>query len=770
MTERRSPRRKSMDQAARAAFLDSILESSTEYSIIAKDLDGRIVAWNEGARRIYGYEQNEVIGKSAFLLSDPDDVRSGRAQQVLEAVRDAGSWSGEIKRRRKDGSSFTASVTITLRHDVKGRPEGFTLISRDLSEAKRLTEQAAASQELLAKAFEVSPHGLVLTDSVGNIVLVNRQACDIFGYSEAELLGRSVDLLLPAGLRGSHATHRAGYMRVPTARLMGVGRELEAVRKDGRGIIVEVGLAPVVQGDRPHVLASVVDVTKRKETQSRLEWLSLAVEQSPIAVVMTDLDGHIEYVNTAFTRVTGYQPDEVLGKTPRILKSGETSPTTYRDLWTTILAGQVWHGDLVNRRKDGTLYEDAMWVFPVTDSRGQVVRLLALKEDVSKKRSLEAQLRQAQRMESIGRLAGGVAHDFNNVLTAIFGYTELVSETLAPDSRSRGDLEEIRRAAQRASALTRQLLAFSRQQILQPVVVETNELVENLEKMLRRIVGEDIKLKLALSRDTGNVRVDAGQFDQVLMNLVVNARDAMPKGGSLVIETANADLDEHYAMEHQPVIPGPYVLIAVSDTGGGIPPEVRSRIFEPFFTTKEIGKGTGLGLSTVYGIVKQSGGYVWVYSEMGRGTTFKIYLPRVDSPADTGESAVQPTELKGTETVLLAEDDETLRNLTAGVLRRLGYTVLAAATPDIARTIAREHNGPIHLLLTDVVMPGSSGRDLARELAKSRSQTRVLFVSGYTGEAMIQHGLTEPGLNYLQKPYTPGVLAAKVREVLSQQS
>ncbi len=759
-----------MGQAARATFLDSILESSTEYSIIAMDLDGRIIVWNEGARRIYGYEQHEVIGKSAFLLSDPDDVRSGRAQQVLETVRDAGSWSGEIKRRRKDGSGFTASVTITLRHDVKGRPEGFTLISRDITEATRLTAQAAASQELLVRAFEVSPHGLVLADPAGNILLVNRQACEILGYPEAELLGQSVDLLLPVRLRAGHVSQRAEYLRAPATRQMGAGRELQALRKDGREIVVEVGLAPVLQDGQTYVIASIVDVTKRKETQSRLEWLSLAVEQSPIAVIMTDLDGQIQYVNAAFTRNTGYQPDEVLGKTPRVLKSGETSPTVYRDLWATIRAGKVWHGDLVNRRKDGTLYEDAMWVFPVTDSKGQVVRILALKEDVSRKRSLEAQFRQAQRMESIGRLAGGVAHDFNNILTAIFGYTELVSETFAPGSPQREDLEEIRKASQRASALTRQLLAFSRQQVLQPVVVETNELVENLEKMLRRIVSEDIKLRLALSKATGNVRVDPGQFDQVLMNLVVNARDAMPKGGSLVIETANAELDEQYAMEHQPVVPGPYVLIAVSDTGGGIPPEVRSRIFEPFFTTKEIGKGTGLGLSTVYGIIKQSGGYVWVYSEMGRGTTFKIYLPRVDAPADTSEFAVPPKELKGAETILLAEDDETLRSLTTGILRKLGYTVLAAATPDIARAIARDHHGPIHLLLTDVVMPGSSGRDLARELAKSRPQTKVLFVSGYTGEAMIQHGLTEPGLNYLQKPYTPSVLAAKVREVLSQQS
>ncbi|HKV70474.1 MAG TPA: PAS domain S-box protein [Gemmatimonadales bacterium] len=757
-----------MSPAERAAFLDSILASSTEHSIIAADLDGRIVSWNEGARRLYGYDAAEVIGQDLSLLHSPDSVRAGNPLRIREAVRASGSWSGEIDRHRKDGSGFTASVTMHLRKDAKGKPSGFTLISQDITEARRLSQEVRTSRDLLSRAIQASPHGVIVADPDASIVLVNQETCTIFGYSEQELVGQRVEILLPHALRAGHTDRHAAYQRAPGIRRMGHGRELKGLRKDGREIFVEIGLAPIPRDGVTYVLASIVDVTERKETRARLEWLSLAVEQSPIAVVMTDLDGHIEYVNAAFTKNTGYQSAEVLGKTPRILKSGETSPTVYRDLWAAIRAGRVWHGDLVNRRKDGTLYEDAMWVFPVTDAQGQVVRLLALKEDVTKKRSLEAQLRQAQRMESIGRLAGGVAHDFNNVLTAIFGYTELLSETLPPGSSQREDLEEIRKAAQRASGLTRQLLAFSRQQVLQPVVAETNDLVESLEKMLRRIVSEDIKLTLTLNRTTGNILVDPGQFDQVLMNLVVNARDAMPKGGSLMIETANADLDEQYVMEHQVVTPGRYVLISVSDTGSGIPPEVRSRIFEPFFTTKEIGKGTGLGLSTVYGIVKQSGGYVWVYSEVGKGTTFKIYLPRVDAPAVTGEFAVEPQDLRGTETVLLAEDDETLRALTTSVLRKLGYTVLAAGTPQDAQALARRREGTIHLLLTDVVMPGSSGRDLARELAKSRPGTKVLFISGYTGEAMIQHGLTEPGLNYLQKPYTPSVLAAKVREVLSK--
>src|SRR5207253_723887 len=309
------------------------------------------------------------------------------------------------------------------------------------------------------------------------------------------------------------------------------------------------------------------------------------------------------------------------------------------------------------------------------------------------------QLRQAQKMEAVGRLAGGIAHDFNNVLTAIFGYTELVLEELPAGSSVRQDLEEIRKAAQRASALTRQLLAFSRQQVLEPVVLQLNGLVEDVDKMLRRLIGEDVDLRLALAPDLGNVRIDPGQLEQVLMNLVVNARDAMPTGGKLLIETANADLTEQYADLHQPVTPGRYAMLAVSDTGTGMDAQVKARIFEPFFTTKERGKGTGLGLSTVYGIVKQSGGYVWVYSELGRGTTFKIYLPRVDAPAQPVAAPREAGTLAGVETVLLAEDDEMLRPLAKGLLEKLGYTVLEAENATQALARANGHAGPIQLLV-----------------------------------------------------------------------
>ncbi|MGH7569267.1 MAG: response regulator [Gemmatimonadales bacterium] len=403
------------------------------------------------------------------------------------------------------------------------------------------------------------------------------------------------------------------------------------------------------------------------------------------------------------------------------------------------------------------------------DESGRPRRLLATVLDVTEQRGIEHQLRQAQKMEAVGRLAGGLAHDFNNILTAITGYAGLLLEDLAAADARRGDVDEIRRAAERAAALTRQLLAFSRQQVLAPRVLDLNDLVTNLDNMLRRLIGEDVELVTVPAPDLGAIRADPGQLEQVLVNLVVNARDAMPEGGRLTIETANVTLDEDYTRLHAPALPGQYVLLAVSDTGTGMDPETRNHIFEPFYTTKEKGKGTGLGLATVYGIVKQSGGFVWVYSEPGQGATFKIYLPRVDERAQPLETpAASTTSLRGTETVLLVEDEVTVRTVARQMLERQGYTVLEATGAEAATAIAETHDGPIHLLLTDVVMPGSSGRALADRLTPLRPELRVLFMSGYTDEAVVRHGMLERGVAYLQKPFAPEGLARRVREVIDR--
>ena len=377
------------------------------------------------------------------------------------------------------------------------------------------------------------------------------------------------------------------------------------------------------------------------------------------------------------------------------------------------------------------------------------------------------QLRQSQKMEAVGQLAGGIAHDFNNILMVINGYSDLALKAIPPNSPLRDSLEQVRQAGERATTLTRQLLAFSRRQVLQLKVLDLNAVVTNLEKMLQRLIGEDVRFETRLSQRLGRVKADPGQIEQVVMNLVVNARDAMPQGGRLMIETADVELDESYARGHAVVQPGPYVLLAVSDTGCGMDKETQARVFEPFFTTKGKDKGTGLGLATAYGIVKQSGGYIWVYSEPGQGATFKIYLPRVEKEAEPLEPHVGPPALrKGSETILLVEDDEKVRNLLRTILAGNGYTVLEASNGIAALEKYEHHQEGIQLLLTDAVMPEMSGRELAGRLIARNLDLKVLFCSGYTDDAIVRHGILEEGIPFLQKPFTPNTLLRKVREVL----
>ena len=393
--------------------------------------------------------------------------------------------------------------------------------------------------------------------------------------------------------------------------------------------------------------------------------------------------------------------------------------------------------------------------------------MLGVATEITERKRLEEQLLQSQKMEAVGQLAGGVAHDFNNILTAIVGYTDLLAVEFGANSRQLEDLEEIRKAARRAAALTRQLLAFSRKQVLEPRVIDLNGVVMNLEKMLRSLISANIALKTALAPDLGAARADPNQLEQVIMNLAINARDAMPEGGTLTIETGNATLDENYAAQHVAVVPGSYVMLAVTDTGSGMSEETKARIFEPFFTTKPPGRGTGLGLSTVYGIVKQSGGNIWLYSEPGKGTTFKVYLPTVEAlPADIGKVAPAEAVRHGGGTVLVVEDDEQLRRLTHRALAAHGYTVLEADRGRVALDIARRHKGMIDLLLTDIVMPDTDGRKLADTLRAARPGLRVLYMSGYPAGAIASHGMLESGVAYLAKPFTTDAITRKVREVL----
>jgi PAS domain S-box-containing protein len=444
----------------------------------------------------------------------------------------------------------------------------------------------------------------------------------------------------------------------------------------------------------------------RREKEVELKKVNMAIEQAGEVILITDVAGTIQYANPAFETVTGYTREEAYGQNPRLLKSGVQDKAFYQDLWETITAGRVWRGRFVNKRKDGKLYTEASTISPVLDETGRIINYVAVKRDITRQLELTTQLQQSQKLESVGRLAAGIAHDFNNLLTPIIGNADLLLSELGRGDPLREIIEEIRGAGVKAASLIRHLLAFSRKQILQPEILDLNQVLRDMEKMVRRIIGEDIQMEMFLSPDLGRVQADVGQVEQVLMNLVVNARDAMPRGGRLTIETVNVELDDEYARAHIAVTPGSYVMLAVSDTGVGMTQEVRERLYEPFFTTKGKEKGTGLGLSTVYGIVKQSGGNIWVYSEPGLGSTFKVYLPRVEGRAPAPEKSKQEESLWGSGTVLVVEDDEGVRNMTLKALQNYGYTVLCAGNGEEALRIGGDHGAEIRLMLTDVVMPG----------------------------------------------------------------
>lgn len=463
-----------------------------------------------------------------------------------------------------------------------------------------------------------------------------------------------------------------------------------------------------------------------------------------------------------------------------ILLIAALSPTIQQMIALTVVLC-VGYGSalLLEVREIGSLTESHLLGIPVLlalaifyGQTAQAVRQLRqektdLIDHITERRQLEEQLRQLQKLDAIGRLAGGIAHDFNNVLTVIMGYSERLLRHMGQNDPQRSNVEEIQSASERAASLTQQLLAFSRRQVLEPKVLDLNEVVTSTENMLQHMIGEDIHVVTVLRSELGCVEVDPGKLDQVMMNLAINARDAMPQGGKLIIETANVDLEEPFTKDGVTVQPGRYVVLSVSDTGHGMDHETQARIFEPFFTTKEAGKGTGLGLSTVYGIVKQSGGFIFVYSELGRGATFKIYLPRTDKAADSVEETRTSTDLPyGCETILLAEDEPKVRGLVRDTLRRYGYTVLEARHGIDALVLNAQHQGPIHLLLTDVVMPQMSGPELAGQLRSSRADLKVLYISGYTQQAVVHHGVLDPGVMLLQKPFTSDVLVRKVRQVL----
>ncbi len=614
--------------------------------------------------------------------------------------------------------------------------------------------------------LDTVPQLIAIVNAKKEIVTTNRHAESILGYSCAELVGQSV-------LRIIHSVDRQQVHTI-MMKAVEVGRvdgcELTMVRKDGGGCDVRVNIVALRgQADSADATLWVVDdVSEEVRRLAQIGILGSTVDQTPDGVILTDLHGRIMYANRAAEQLYGARSAELQAQVAFALMAA--GDEVKKNVIKTLKRRGCWSGELDQLRSDGTRFPARLTLFQVSDDEGAPISVAGYIHDLSDQRMLERQLMQAQRMEAIGRLAGGVAHDFNNLLTVILGTAEIAMAELRDRDPLYSELREIRGAGRRAEALTRQLLAFSRQQILQPEELNINHLVRDMDRMLRRLIGEDVEVVTSFETELWEVKADPGQLEQIVANLAVNARDAMPSGGKLLLETANVVLDADHLRAHPDASKGEHVMLAVSDTGVGMSEETRERIFEPFFTTKEVDRGTGLGLSTVYGIVKQHEGSIGVDSKLQAGTTFRVYLPRT-----LGGAGTRPrTDLHlggdplrgGTETVLVAEDDKAVRRLVVRSLRELGYDVLEACDGRDALQVADRFAGQIHLLLTDVVMPHLGGHEAALQLAQRRPGLRVLYMSGYTSNAIVHKGVLAKGTLYMSKPFTLIQLARRVREAL----
>jgi two-component system, cell cycle sensor histidine kinase and response regulator CckA len=672
---------------------------------------------------------------------------------------------------------FDASISPMTEDSVIWMARDITERKRSEEEREHLAAQIESQRERLNNIISTVP-GMVW-EAWGQPDASSQQINFVSDYVEA-MLGYSVEEWLSTPnfwLTIVHPDDREEAARTAAESFAAGGshkQEFRWVTKDGRPIWVEANLIVVTDSEgNPIGLRGVnTDITERKKAEEALreseERYRDLVENAHDIIYSHDLKGNYLSVNKAAEHITGYTREEAL-----TLNMSQTLAPECADRAKEMIARKL-AGENVTAYELEILAKDKRRVAIEVNSKlmyenGLPVAVQGIARDVTERKQLEEQLRQSQKMEAIGQLAGGVAHDFNNLLTAINGYSALALQRIDSSSSIKSYLEEIKKAGDRAANLTRQLLAFGRKQILQPVALDLNGVVSDMNKMLRRLIGEDIVLAAKLAADLRKIKADPGQVEQVLINLVVNARDAMPTGGSLTIETANVELDQEYASRHMGIQPGKYVMLAVSDTGTGMDEATRARIFEPFFTTKEKGKGTGLGLSTVYGIVQQSGGSIWVYSEPNQGTSFKVYLPelRSDAPGEMVESTMDEIE-SGSETILLVEDEEVVRGLTTNILEGAGYQVIAASGGAEAAELYAGRDEPIDLLLTDVVMPRTSGKEVAGQLTKMQPGLKVLFMSGYTDEAIVHHGVLDADVEFIQKPFTPAALSKKIREVLDK--
>ncbi len=760
------------------AYLEKLIDQANS-PIVVWDAQFRIVRFNRALELLTGRNAAQVLGQPIDSVLHPNNRE--RVMAHLQQPQDGTRWNSiEMDMHHVDGSVRTAIWNSGTIYGPDGTALATIAQGQDITERKQAEEALRQSEAQLHAITDSAQDAILMMDPQGLVTFWNPAAERIFGYAAEEVIGQNLHQLLAfPEHREAHLRALPAFQKAGTGEAVGKTLDFPAHRKDGKRILIQLSLSAIQMNDGWHSVGLLHDVTEQKRGEERLreseERFRLLVKNSSDIIAVIDAEGIQRYISPAAEKITGFSAEELVGRSFRDLIHPDDVEAV-QQAWNQIVQ-QPGGVRVVTYRQ---AHKATGWVFLEAFAQNfladpAVRGVVASVRDISGRRraeqekaELEAQLQQAQKMESVGRLAGGVAHDFNNILQAILGYTDMTLEAVPADSPIRRDLEEIYRMGQRAADLTRQLLAFARRQTITPEELDLNDSVSGMLNMLERLIGENITLVWLPGQDIWHVKLDPVQVDQLLTNLCLNARDAIAGIGELTIETANCTFDQAYCAQHPGFLPGDYVRLTVSDNGCGMDPETRTHLFEPFFTTKGQHKGTGLGLAMVYGAVKQNNGFIDVESAVGQGTSFRIYLPR-----HTGESEPEPLDLPdhpvlpGQETILLTEDDPAILRVAQIMLERQGYTVLAASTPGGAVALALQHPGQVDLLITDVIMPEMNGRELANRLQATQPRLKCLFVSGYTADVIARHGVLDEGLHFLAKPFTAQDLALKVRQALN---
>jgi len=748
-------------------FLQALFDNEL-VGMVEVDAVDRYLHANPRWLKMVGYNAAELRTLNVETLTHPEDLIL--QQQLDQELKEKKRSSYRMDKRylHKNGSSFWAEVSVTALYDESGTLTGMIGLIIDISKRRKSEINLAESEKRFRTLIDQMEHIPVQGyNQERQVIYWNRASTELYGYSREEALGRKLEeLIIPPPMRTSVIKLIRRYITegqpIPSG-------ELILQDKNGNDV-------PVYSSRTLHTTASgakeifCIDIDLRllQQAEGQVRRLAAAIEQTGETIVITDIDGNIEYVNPAFTAITGYSQQEAIGKNARILNRGEQEKSVYTELWATITAGKTWRGRFINKKKDGTRFIESVTISPITDTTGKIINYVASKRDITEQLQTQEQYQQAQKMEAFGQLAGGISHDFNNMLAVIIGQVEIALMEIPPDDPMKRRLQAISTAANRSAELTRQLLGFARKQRYRPEILNLNDSVETILLMLKRLIGEQLELHWHPETELPETKIDPGHLNQILTNLIVNARDAITGSGAITVRTEPYFFDATFCSNHPGSSPGEYVLLEIRDTGCGMDQGTLERIFDPFFTTKGADKGTGLGLSMVFGLVKQNHGYISVDSTLTQGSTFSLYFPTLQSKKGLSDQVKKQPMMHGNETILIVEDEPALLDIATSILTAAGYTILATTDPLEAMTLANEHHGSIQLLLTDVIMPKMNGPELGKQLTKKRSELKILYMSGYPQDNLKQQENHTSGLQLLEKPFSAVTLTRKIREILDR--